>query len=608
MKPSLAWILLPVATMAADLLPQRAEPTRLISGIVASQLGYQPEERKVGVLLLDPAAAAPTGAFSLETTSGTKVFEGKLASWGKSWERNAWLLDFSKYKTSGQYRLRVGDQISLPVPIDAHPWRSAMKLDQVFRRILARQRMTQAEYPDYKALPTFSQDANGKLTQLGATWNVSGGWQDAHSDDQHTQHASFVLNLMIAWDNDSDWYRAAGADVLVKDEARWGAEWLLRLQGPEGWFANGLTSTRYNNSLPLRGVTLGKSAGLAGLSAAALARVAISEKNRDAGFSEKCREAAIDAWKWETTHASDAVSDPDYWNAYYDGHVIAAYQLWRMHKTLGLAGAQVYADSLNAAILRGSMTADGGWRSGTNLGDFGGYWGPQTFMKFDQTGPAMLAWYPDAPANVQAKIRNSWNIHRDAWKTREKANPYGMLDMSLISWFGSSANILAGGYGLVYAGRVLQDTAMDRMGRAQLHILLGNNPMGRSYLRGVGSDWWRGDWASDTASTYGAILPGMIETPLPNGQKIPSDNCGLTGDMGSTGWRCGEWCTNYTFTMLAATAIMDAGMGATTRVSEPATRMRSAHPKGVGVTPDQGRLRLNIPGREHFSIQGATRP
>ena len=86
-----------------------------------------------------------------------------------------------------------------------------------------------------------------------------------------------------------------------------------------------------------------------------------------------------------------------------------------------------------------------------------------------------------------------------------------------------------------------------------------------------------------------------------NSQGIPADKSALPGEMGSTGWLCGEWRTNCTFTMLATSAIMDAGSGGTSGVCTRTSMPHPVKPNAMSVILEHGTLRLVVPGHEPLS-------
>ena len=546
-------------------LPQAEPDNRRVTGIVSSQVGFTPTGTKEALLLLDSVAGgstAPAPTFTVVDSAGTVKWTGSPQHVGFKWGRELWKLDFSAFADTGVFKVAMAGHESRPLRISPQIWRDQLPAETWFQSFFARQRMTNAEYPANPHLPLFRDSAGTNVSVVGEH-SVHGGWQDAHSDDQHLSHEGIVSSLLWAWDVDSSRFSASpGPDApRILAEAKWGLQFLLSMQNPSGSFANGVTGSpaSWQTVKVPRGVQIDTSQALAFRAAGGLAHGAVVFKTRDPLFADSCRNAAKRGWDWAIAHASDTLNLPGYWNAREDSRLSAALFLWRS------TGEQKYQDTLEAAILRSGVDNSQAWQpfwaSGTGY-DWAGYFGSVDMLSNGSLLLTLAGYSSQASPAAQEKISAICMFFRDYWASH--VDSYGVIEKTWTSWFGSVGYMVGNAAPVVLAGHMLNDTTLLRLGTDQLQVALGRNPMGKSYVRGVGSDWWGGEWATDTANTWGAVFPGIILADTTNAfysHAIPTDNCALSGDMGSSGWRCGEWCTGYTASLLLATSVLDAHYG-----------------------------------------------
>src|SRR5664280_2188322 len=111
----------PVQKLCALLLMLPASLTVLHAEEVfirANQVGYRPEDAKIGIAF--GKTGLPASFAAVAADSGVTVLQGKArpvtgVKWGQ-FEQHV-ELDFSVLKTPGRYSLKVGDSTSLPFSI-----------------------------------------------------------------------------------------------------------------------------------------------------------------------------------------------------------------------------------------------------------------------------------------------------------------------------------------------------------------------------------------------------------------------------------------------------------------------------------------------------------
>ncbi len=201
-----------------------------------NQLGYTPNGVKVAVLGSKQGLSAI--AFELvELPSGKAVYS---ASAGTAFGEygpftSSFRLNFSAYKGTGRFALRVGDTWSPPFRIDHDVYKGTADF---CLRYMRQQRCGfnpslqdschhGGGYTLYGPMPD--------STEIG----VFGGWHDASDYLQYvTTSANATYQLLAAWrdfpEAFSDRYAANGlpghnGSPDIADEARWGLEWLARM-------------------------------------------------------------------------------------------------------------------------------------------------------------------------------------------------------------------------------------------------------------------------------------------------------------------------------------------------------------------------------------------
>ncbi len=222
------------------------------SGVIRiNQLGYFPESPKVAVFLTD--SLIPGEKFQVfSSLSGKLVFEGlpveaDASVWGK---RGACRLDFSEVRESGGYSIRFGNAVSPSFRIarDIYSGLSDFPLNY----------MRQQRCGFNPFLNDSCHVHDGVIvdhpSRTGEHIDVTGGWHDASDYLQYvTTSANAVYQMLFAWKQNprvfGDRYLANGRpgsngvpDIL--DEARWGLEWLVKMNPAKNEMYNQIADDR----------------------------------------------------------------------------------------------------------------------------------------------------------------------------------------------------------------------------------------------------------------------------------------------------------------------------------------------------------------------------
>lgn len=223
-----------------------------------NQLGYLPHSVKVAVYLSDQNT--DLNSFQLiETLSGKLVFEGKpepadAAVWGK---QRAYRLDFSDFKQNGGYYLKTGNAVSPSFRISNDVYNGTADF------VLNYMRQQRCGFNPYLNDSCHTHDGIvvDHPAKTGQRIDVAGGWHDASDYLQYTTtSANAIYQLLFAYQQNptvyGDKYQANGRpgsngipDIL--DEARWGLEWLLRMNPENNEMYNQIADDRDHVGLRL---------------------------------------------------------------------------------------------------------------------------------------------------------------------------------------------------------------------------------------------------------------------------------------------------------------------------------------------------------------------
>ena len=222
------------------------------SGVIRiNQLGYLPRSVKIAVYLSDQKTEI-TSFQLFETLSGEVVFKGKpeLADplvWG---QQSAYRLNFSSFKGNGGYYLKVGKVVSPSFRISPDVYKGTADF------ILNYMRQQRCGFN-----PTLNDSCHthdgiivDHPTRTGQRIDVVGGWHDASDYLQYTTtSANAVYQLLFAYQQNpsvyGDQFNASGKpgangipDIL--DEAKWGLEWLLKMNPAKNEMYNQVADDR----------------------------------------------------------------------------------------------------------------------------------------------------------------------------------------------------------------------------------------------------------------------------------------------------------------------------------------------------------------------------
>jgi hypothetical protein len=216
-----------------------------------NQMGYLPHSQKTAVLISNDLMISSTFQLCKAETNEI-VFTGTTSVMdGKTWEMKlAARLRFSEMEKEGRFYIRAGGTVSPVFRIAPDIYRGTS--DFVLRYV----RQQRCGYNPFLKDSCHTHDGFivDHPTRTGEIIDVKGGWHDATDYLQYvTTSANAVYQMIFGYFQNpeiyGDRYNAAGLpgsngipDIL--DEARWGLEWLLKMNPSRGIMFNQVADDR----------------------------------------------------------------------------------------------------------------------------------------------------------------------------------------------------------------------------------------------------------------------------------------------------------------------------------------------------------------------------
>lgn len=216
-----------------------------------NQLGYLPISVKVAVFISNEPVSVKS--FSVcDAITDKIIFKGQAVTYsGSEWGmKSAARLDFSGIESPGGYYILVSGIKSEPFRIAPDVYEGTSDF------ILRYMRQQRCGYNPYYADSCHTHDGFivDHPTRTGEIIDAVGGWHDASDYLQYvTTSANAVYQMLFAWSKNpgiyKDNFKASGdpgsngiPDIL--DEARWGIDWLVKMNPDSGVMFNQLADDR----------------------------------------------------------------------------------------------------------------------------------------------------------------------------------------------------------------------------------------------------------------------------------------------------------------------------------------------------------------------------
>lgn len=463
--------------------------------ITVNQAGYLPGAAKVATVM---AAEAPGPAFRIiRAESSQEVLAGTLKGPVKEPEQGgglAWLAEFSELSTEGTYKVDImGTGQSAPFRI------SPQIYTDLYKTTMRSYFLQRCGAPLDDALTGLKHAAchlqpSALHTDPTIIVDTAGGWHDAGDYGKYIPSAAITVGqlLMLA-----EAFPEAGAFELdgttLLDEVRYELDWMLKMQRADGAVYHKVTTENFPGWIrpeadmaPLIVYDVGTNS--TGLFAAAAARGARAYAKADSAYAKRLRTAAETAWQWLEAHPNQIQPLVGKTGAYLTSTDRDPRE-WAAAELFALTGESVYETYLKEHR-RISV-------------------GPPAWDNVADMALLTYAGTPAADSDYKARVIAVLKEEADARVERAQAHPFGVaLSGSEYKW-GSAHKALAVGQHLLMVDRLAPSPAYARTAMDQLSWVLGRNPVSKSFVTGVGSDFPKNQHHRLQAAA-GMLVPGLL--------------------------------------------------------------------------------------------------
>jgi endoglucanase len=454
-----------------------------------NQLGYLPDARKLFVIVAasesdaGTEAGAKVGDTFTVNDAGTDdvVLTGTLAGPPVDDTPSSGEIvlqgDFSALVGPGRYVVKVGAQTSPSFEVGEHVYdalfRAALRAFNLIRCGVA---IDDAE-TGVKHAACHQKDAILR-SDPGHSLDLRGGWHNA-GDFGKWAHMEAISASKMMWAFELNGAGVAGVNAGTADsanqvpdlldEARWGIEWLLKLQQSDGSVLHKVdTEPNFAWGLAPENDPYTRYASSASTIDAAVAAAAWSQASRvfrsyDSAFSDRCLAAAKRAFAWVEANPSVVGNDPYYVDD--DPSQEITWALAEMSRTLNDASLRTRM----AAIVDANAVSELSWQKPQLLG--------------------YLAVAKDANADEGLKTSVVARLVElaDSAAATIQSTGYRVATAPAQYWWESNENLLDRANALAFAAALSGKDEYRLLALEQLDWILGKNPLDQCYVTGFGT-------------------------------------------------------------------------------------------------------------------------
>ncbi len=467
------------------------------SPIHLNQLGYLEASRKIAVIGLADAAAGGISRYTIEDAKGRTVLEGVLQP-AADWEpaaQQARIADFSALRNPGVYRLKVeGLPLSDPFPVAKDAYQPVLdaalkafyfnRASSALPREFAGRYARAAGHPDTDV--RIHASAASATRPEGSAIAAPKGWYDAGDYNKYIVNSGIsTYTLLAAYEHYPALFRAQALSIpddapgvpAILREAHWNLAWMLAMQDPaDGGVYHKLTNKGFDGTVmpdqarQPRYVVMKSTAASLDFAAtmAAASRIYAPFERQYPGLSARMLAAARAAWDWARQHPRAIYRQPpDVFTGGYDDAQVDDEFAWAAAELYIASGEDAFYDAMIARNVPASVPS---W------GQVGGLaWMSLAQHRERLTPHADRARIEREIDTLAARLAEQWRT--SAWRVSMQTRDFvwGSNAMAL-----NQAMMLLQGYRLS-PQRDYLDAA-----QSQLDYVLGRNPLGLSYVTGIG--------------------------------------------------------------------------------------------------------------------------
>lgn len=328
--------------------------------------------------------------------------------------------------------------------------------------------------------------------------DVSKGWYDAGDKGKYVNAGAKALSdLFWAYemmpekftDNQFNIPESGNGIPDILDEARWELEWILKMQDAAtgGFYArvtfhddDNMANREVIDKDTVSSRTNIKTTADTATAAGALAHAYLIYKDIDPVFAQSCLDAAIAAWGYLEAHPEN-IRTPNTGRWPYDVLDDNANRLWAAGSLYRSTGDADYNDYFlaNYAAMEPNFLSPldfaSGWENTWNTGFF-------SYLSAANPNPAVVSWYD---TNFQEWFDDKMDrIGESPWNSIVRDGHY---------YWGITMQVVNTPMEMIIGSRLLgtyeaNKAAIEEMTYTQMDWLLGQNPVGTSFVSGYGDN------------------------------------------------------------------------------------------------------------------------
>jgi endoglucanase len=494
----------------------RAKAEEITPPIKVNQAGYLKEGKKLAFVSNKSSITIdPSSTFEIiDAETGEVVYSGQLKKIGEDLVSPIYMADFTRLETSGTYQLRIPhlpenypftvdegefEKIGLPPgPQYSFSFRIYNNIyNDVYYKTMRSYYLQRCGQEIDDAVSGLEHPAchteDAILRSDEETYiDTTGGWHDAGDYGKYTQTAAVTTGELLMFyelypqkfTQNLDIPESGNGIPDILDEIRYELEWMLKMQREDGAVYHKVNTIGFpgfiepqddNDQRYIYSIATPDT----GSFAAAMAQAARVYDEYDHNFASQCREAAEKAWDF--LEGSEPLVEPtnDSTGEYKDVLDLDN-RFWAAAELFRLTGQKEYSDFIqsnfdkfNLPSIKVCPVEPIGWQNVHTLG--------------------MFAYYFAEGGDTATKNKIKDFILEQSEKTIRKINkdPYNIsLEMSEYVW-ASNKNALQSGVNLIIAYRISNNLEYLQGALDQLHYVLGRNPLSKSYVTGIGTNYPR---------------------------------------------------------------------------------------------------------------------
>lgn len=426
--------------------------------ILTNQIGFRTDASKAAVFR---GVTNQTEFSVVDASTKQTVYTGKLSDKinNASAGEDDWQGDFSGVTTPGTYYLTCeGLDDSYTFEISDDPYSSLFDASITMLDLQRCGEAVEGGAHSHPACHTSLATIYGTNQQI----DVSGGWHDAGDYGRYIVPAAKAIgDLLYAYQASPD------PDILTT--AKYELDWMMKMQASSGGVYHKVTCENFpgyvapqNETAPLI-VTPISSTATADF-CASMALAAQVYQATDAAYAQKCLAAAESAWAYLEQNPDFNFKDPeDITTGDYGDTVDRDERYW--------AAAQLWVTTGDAKYKQ-AVEKQGTW-TGLDWATVGDY------------GNIAILYGADKDSEPYQKAKAAVIKQADTFVKNSKNNPYGVA-LTKFDW-GSNMTIANAGIICALAYQITGEESYQQAAQAQLHYLLGENPLGICFVTGYGT-------------------------------------------------------------------------------------------------------------------------